>query len=159
MAKDHIYPARIAWTGNKGAGNADYHGYSRDWQVETAGKPVIPCSNDPMLGGDAALHNPEDLLISALGSCHMLWFLHLANEAGVVVTAYVDDPVGIGEVSRGGAGRFLRAELRPKITLAAGSDVAAADAVHGRIHEVCFIARSVNFPVTIAATYEVEQAD
>ncbi|MDQ7069783.1 MAG: OsmC family protein [Rhodobacterales bacterium] len=156
MSKNHAYTARIAWTGNTGTGNADYRGYTRNWQVETEGKPVISCSNDPLLGGDATLHNPEDMLISALASCHMLWYLHLANAAGIVVTNYVDDPVGMGEVSRGGAGRFLRAVLRPKITLAAGMDAAAADAIHGQIHEVCFIARSVNFPVTFEATYEIE---
>lgn len=156
MAKEHEYTSRIVWTGNTGTGNAKFRGYTRDWQVETAGKPPIACSNDPLLGGNAALHNPEDMLISALASCHMLWYLHLAHEAGVVVTAYADNPVGVGEVSPSGAGRFVRAVLRPEITLAVGSDSAAADAIHGRIHEDCFIARSVNFPVTFEATYIIE---
>jgi len=96
------------------------------------------------------------MLISALAACHMLWYLHLASTAGIVVTAYEDRPVGIGEVAASGAGRFVRAILRPKITLAAGMDAQAADAIHGRIHEVCFIARSVNFPVEFEATYLFE---
>ncbi len=53
---------------------------------------MIECSNDPRLGGDPALHNPEDMLIAALSSCHMLWYLHLASEAGVTVLAYEDVP-------------------------------------------------------------------
>ena len=151
---EHIYECRIVWTGNTGQGTASYRGYNRTWEVRTPDKPPISCSNDPLLGGDPTLHNPEDLLISALASCHMLWFLHLASGAGVVVTGYADTPEATGELSPDGAGRFVRARLRPHIALAPGSHEALADSLHGRIHDTCFIARSVNFPVTCAATYE-----
>jgi organic hydroperoxide reductase OsmC/OhrA len=143
------FTSRIEWTGNRGAGTAHYRAYGRDWQVAVPGKPAIPCSNDPALGGDPARMNPEDLLLSALAGCHMLWYLHLAADAGVVVTAYSDAPEGIAEHGAGGAGRFCRATLRPVVTLAPGSDVTLAQSLHHRIHEVCFIARSVAFPVTI----------
>lgn len=148
------FTSRIEWTGNRGEGTAHYRAYDRTWSVRTPGKPEILCSNDPGLGGDPTLHNPEDMLLSALASCHMLWFLHLASEAGLTVVAYTDTPEGQGETLPNGAGRFLNATLRPQITLTAGDDPATADAIHGRIHEVCFIARSVAFPVTIAATYD-----
>jgi organic hydroperoxide reductase OsmC/OhrA len=121
--------------------------------VEIPGRPVIHCSNDPFLGGNPDLPNPEDMLLSALAACHMLWYLHLASDAGIVVTAYEDNPAGTGETLPNGAGRFLSATLRPRITLAPGADGAAADAIDGRIHKVCFIARSVNFPVGIEASY------
>lgn len=153
MTKLHAFPAQIQWTGNQGSGNKTYQGYARTWQVQTPGKPVIECSNDPMLGGDPGLHNPEDLLISTVSACHMLWYLHLSHNAGILVTAYSDRPEGIGESEPSGAGRFIRATLRPQITLAPGQDQARADAVHGEIHKVCFIARSVNFPIEIDATY------
>ena len=149
----HDYPSRIVWTGNRGQGNATYKGYDRSWDVAIPGKPVVHCSNDPYLGGDPGLMNPEDMLITALSACHMLWYLHLTFDAGILVTGYEDAPVCFGEVERGGAGRFTGAELRPTITVAPGTDLAAADAIHHRIHEVCFIARSVNFPVRFAATY------
>ena len=123
--------------------------------MTVSGKPPIPCSNDPLLGGNPGLMNPEDLLLSALGGCHMLWYLHLAAEAGIVVTAYEDTPEGIGEVGRGGAGRFLRATLRPRITVKPGADLTRAEAIHHEIHKVCFIARSVNFPVAIEAAFTV----
>ncbi|MEN8934328.1 MAG: OsmC family protein [Planktotalea arctica] len=106
-----------------------------------------------MLGGDSALYNPEDMLIAALSSCHMLWFLHLASNAGLIVHSYVDTPLGTGESLPDGTGRFIRAQLRPEIGLAPGTDVSCADEIHGRIHAHCFIARSVNFPVTIKARY------
>ncbi|GAB4286435.1 MAG: OsmC family protein [Roseovarius sp.] len=149
----HEYTARVVWTGNRGQGTASYRGYDRSWNVETPGKPVIRCSNDPLLGGDPALHNPEDMLLAALSACHMLWYLHLAADAGIAVQAYRDDPVGLGETLASGAGRFLRVTLRPEITLPEGTDLVRADALHHEIGKVCFIARSVNFPVDHAARY------
>ena len=151
--KQHDYTARVVWTGNRGQGTATYKGYDRTWNVETPGKPVIHCSNDPLLGGDPTLHNPEDLLIAALASCHMLWYLHLASNAGIAVQGYRDDPLAVGEGEIGGAGRFLRATLRPEIVVPAGTDLAKAEAIHHEISKVCYIARSVIFPVSYAATY------
>ncbi len=149
-----LYTSRLTWTGNQGQGNRSYKGYQRTWSVTTPGKPEIHCSNDPLLGGDPSLHNPEDLLLSALSACHMLWYLHLAFDAGIEVHGYEDTPEATGENEPSGAGRFLSATLKPLITLAQGTDQAAADAVHSKIHAVCFIARSVNFPVTYDARYQ-----
>ncbi len=153
---NHDYTTRILWTGNRGEGTAEYKGYDRTWDIAVPGKALVHCSNDPLLGGDPGKMNPEDLLLSALSACHMLWYLHYASAAGVVVTAYSDEPVGVGEVERGGAGRFLSVTLRPHVTVRAGTDLAVAEAIHGRIHEVCFIARSVNFPVSHAPSFAVE---
>ena len=155
MAYQHDYTARILWTGDRGQGTSSYKSYDRTWEVQTPGKPVIPCSNDPLLGGDPTLHNPEDLLIASLSACHMLWYLHLACNAGIVVRNYQDNPIGIGESSPSGAGRFIKATLRPQITVQQGTDFEKADSIHSEIHNVCFIARSVNFPITYEAKYEV----
>ena len=106
---EHDYTARVVWTGNRGEGTRHYKGYDRTWNVETPGKPVIHCSNDPLLGGNPGLHNPEDMLIAALSACHMLWFLHLASDAGIAVQSYEDDPLAVGETDSAGASRFLRA--------------------------------------------------
>ncbi|WP_317055206.1 OsmC family protein [Roseovarius rhodophyticola] len=152
---NHDYTARVTWTGNRGQGTASYRAYDRTWNIETPNKPVVHCSNDPLLGGDPTLHNPEDLLIASLSACHMLWYLHLASDAGIVVQGYVDDPLAVGESLPSGAGRFLSATLRPVITVPDGTDLAKADAIHHEIHKTCFIARSVNFPVTYEARYEV----
>ncbi|SDZ26928.1 Organic hydroperoxide reductase OsmC/OhrA [Jannaschia faecimaris] len=145
---EHKYSSHIVWTGNRGKGTAGYRAFDRTWNIAIPGKEIVQCSNDPLLGGDPGKMNPEDLLISALSACHMLWYLHLASDAGIVVGAYEDSPVGIGEVSQGGAGRFTAAILRPRITVQAGADIEVATAIHQRIHEVCFVARSVNFPIS-----------
>lgn len=152
--KQHEYTARIVWTGNRGSGTRSYKGYDRTWDIATPGKEAVHCSNDPLLGGDAGKHNPEDLLLSALASCHMLWYLHLASSAGIVVSSYQDEPVGIGETLPDGAGRFLSATLRPRIEVPAGTDLEKANSLHQEVHKYCFIARSVNFPVAYEAAYD-----
>jgi organic hydroperoxide reductase OsmC/OhrA len=153
MAKDHDFTARIRWTGNRGDGTRTYRGYDRTWNIETEGKAPVECSNDPMLGGDPAKHNPEDLLIASLASCHMLWYLHLASTAKITVQSYVDDPVGHGESEPDGTGRFLAATLRPRIEVPKGTDLEKAEALHREVHKYCFIARSVNFPVSYEPTF------
>ena len=152
----HDYTARVVWTGNRGEGTAHYRAYDRTWDIAVPGKPVVHCSNDPLLGGDQGKMNPEDLLLSALSACHMLWYLHYASDAGLRVLGYEDSPLGQGEMGPGGAGRFVKATLRPRVTLPAGSDLAAAEAIHHRIHAVCFIARSVSFPVDYEPEFLLE---
>lgn len=152
--KKHDFVSRVVWTGNRGQGTASYRGYDRTWDIAVPGKPVVNCSNDPLLGGDPTLMNPEDLLISSLSACHMLWYLHLASSAGIVVLGYEDAPVGHGESAPDGTGRFVAATLKPVITVAEGTDTDRADAIHAEIHKYCFIARSVNFPIRHEAEYQ-----
>jgi organic hydroperoxide reductase OsmC/OhrA len=153
MAKAQDYTARIVWTGDRGEGTRRYRGYDRTWRIVTPGKPMVECSNDPQLGGDPGKPNPEDLLLASLSACHMLWYLHLASNAGIVVRAYEDAPVGVGETGQRGEGRFVRAVLRPKITVERGADLAKANALHDEVHQYCFISRSVNFPIAYEAAY------
>jgi organic hydroperoxide reductase OsmC/OhrA len=155
MAKLHNFTSSIIWTGNRGEGTRVYKGYDRTWDIALPGKDIIHCSNDPVLGGDPTKMNPEDLLISALSACHMLWYLHLASNAGIVVTGYRDDPIGQGETLPNGAGRFLAAVLRPKISMQEGADLKFAGELHNQVHDFCFIARSVNFPVSYEPTFNV----
>ena len=112
MSRAHDFTSRIVWTGNRGSGTSSYKAYDRIWDIAVPGKPVVSCSNDPMLGGDPSLMNPEDLLISALSACHMLWYLHLASSAGLTVLGYEDNPVGHGESEPDGTGRFVAATLK-----------------------------------------------
>lgn len=145
----HHYTATIEWTGNKGTGTSSYRDYDRDHVIRIDGKPDILGSADPGYLGNAAAHNPEDMLVAALSACHMLWYLHLCVVAGVIVTAYRDQAEGTMEIEASGAGQFTSVVLRPQITLAAGSDAAKAESLHHNAHDMCFIARSVNFPVMV----------
>lgn len=149
--KHHRYNTRTEWTGNLGAGTADYRAYSRDHVLSAAGRPDVQGSSDPAFRGDAARWNPEDLLVASLSSCHMLWYLHLCTQAKITVLAYRDDATATMVEDEGGGGRFTAALLKPVVTIAAGGDMARAEALHEDAHRLCFIANSVNFPVTIEA--------
>jgi len=154
--KSHLYPIRMTWTGNTGTGTATYRGYDRAHEYSVPGKPIIPGSSDPAFRGDSTRYNPEELLVMSLSSCHMLWYLHLCAEAGVVVTAYADEAVGtlIEETETGG--HFTEVVLRPAATLQPGSDVALAERLHHRAHHLCFVANSVKFPVRIEPQFTTQ---
>jgi organic hydroperoxide reductase OsmC/OhrA len=149
--RHHSYSTRTEWTGNLGEGTANYRAYSRDHLLSAAGRPDLSGSSDPAFRGDPSRWNPEDLLVASLSSCHMLWYLHLCAQAGITVVAYRDEATGSMMEDEGG-GRFTAAVLRPVATIAAGGDPARAAALHGEAHRSCFIANSVNFPVTIEPT-------
>jgi organic hydroperoxide reductase OsmC/OhrA len=145
--RTHTYRLTLNWAGNLGSGTSGYRAYTRDHNLLAPDKPTIPGSSDPAFRGDATRWNPEELLLASLSACHQLWYLHLASEAGVIVTAYRDEPEGTMIEEADGGGRFERVLLRPTVSLAAGSDEAVAVALHEKAHHLCFIARSVNFPV------------
>ena len=152
--QQHLYEVQVAWSGNDGDGTRTYSGYRRDHVISAAGKPVLPGSSDPAFRGDAARYNPEELLVASLSGCHMLWYLHLCSEAGVVVTCYRDADSGIMVVNTDGSGAITAVTLRPRISLTVGSDPVKARALHADAHRMCFIAASVNFPVQIEPVFE-----
>jgi Predicted redox protein, regulator of disulfide bond formation len=143
----HTYETTVTWTGNRGTGTSGYRDYDRSCDIAAPGRPVIAASSDPLFRGDPTRWNPEQLLVASLSQCHLLWFLHLAADAGVVVTSYVDEAVGTMAEQAGGAGRFTEVVLRPRVTVADPAMIPAVAALHDRAHELCFIAQSVNFPV------------
>lgn len=151
MAGSHSFHATVTWTGNRGQGTASYRAYGRDHEIRVDGKPVIPASSDPAFLGDADRWNPEDMLLGSISACHMLWFLHLASEAGWVVEAYEDSAGAEMAMNPDGSGQFTHATLHPEVTISAG-DPALSDSLHHKAHEMCFIARSMNFPVACEAT-------
>ena len=91
MAPIHTYRTTVRWTGDLGTGTREYRGYSRDHAIEVPGKPPILATSSLAPRSDPLRYNPDELLVAALSSCHMLWYLHLCSEAGVVVTAYIDE--------------------------------------------------------------------
>ena len=149
--KQHTYKVQIDWTGNDGDGTKTYKSYRRDHTIAAEGKPPIPGSSDPSFRGDPSRYNPEELLVASLSSCHMLWYLHLCAVNHLTVIEYRDAASGVMSENEDGSGEFVRVVLRPKVTIAAGDDRARALELHHEAHKLCFIARSVNFPVEIEA--------
>ena len=153
MAKEHVYRLAVAWTGNCGTGTSGYTAYGREHEVRAEGKPPLPGSSDPAFRGDPARWNPEELLVASLSTCHMLWYLHLCADAGVVVTDYLDRAEGIMVELEGGTAKFERVILRPRIALAPGPDLERARDLHDEAHRLSYIANSVNFAVEHAPEF------
>lgn len=145
--REHTYSVTVTWTGNTGPGTASYRAYDRAHAIGSDGKPDIPGSADPAFRGDAARWNPEEQLVGALSSCHMLWYLHLCSEAGIAVHAYQDVAEGVMQQRSNGSGQFVEVVLQPEITVPAGTDLARARSLHEAANTMCFIANSVNFPI------------
>ena len=146
MDFDHTYAVRVQWQGNQGSGTSDHRSYSRDNLVISEGNPPIEGSSDRPFRGDPARWNPEELLLAALSQCHLLSYLHVAVNHGIVVESYEDDAVGAIVQTSGGGGHFTSVTLRPVVTISAG-DPDVALAIHKEASQKCFIAASVNFPV------------
>jgi organic hydroperoxide reductase OsmC/OhrA len=146
MKLEHHYALEVEWTGNHGAGTADYKAYGRDHVVRALGKHELAGSSDRAFRGDTDRWNPEELLLAALSQCHMLSYLHVAASNGIVVEEYVDAPAGTMVQTHNGGGHFTVATLRPRVVISSG-DTELALALHHEASEKCFIAASVNFPV------------
>ena len=155
--KQHHYTVQVTWTGNLGEGTSGYRAYSRNHEIAAVGKPVLPGSSDPTFRGDPARYNPEEFLVSSLSTCHMLWYLHLCAEAQIVGLHYTDDATGVMAERSDGGGRFTEVMLRPHVVIAFDGDLARAEKLHERAHDLCFIANSVNFPVRCEPRTEVAQ--
>jgi len=142
--------ATIRWQ-NSGA-TLDYGQFSRDhtWAVKE-GRLTLPASSAPAYRGNPDAMDPEDALVAALASCHMLTFLAIAAKKRLVVASYADAAVGWLEPDAAGRLAVTRVELRPAVRFAAGTAPSAADyaKLHEQAHRGCFIANSVKTAVTI----------
>lgn len=145
MSEAHYY-SKLAWSGGALGPTESVETYSREFRAEINGKPPLFGSADPAFHGDPTLYNPEDLLMIALSSCHMLSYLAVCAHEGIVVASYEDSAVGT-LARRDGRVKFIDVLLRPKVVLRDGSDIAKARALHDKAHNICVIVNSVNFPV------------
>ena len=152
MKNDHEYRTHLVWNGNRGEGTASYAAYGRDYRVSIEGKPVLEGSADATFRGDPHRLNPEDLLVAAISSCHMLAYLALCAREGVTVTAYEDDARGVLRLNANGGGRFEEVTIRPRVVVARSEMIDRARELHARAHESCFIASSCSVPIHHEAT-------
>lgn len=148
----HTYNAHLIWDGNLGDGTSSYARYGRDYHVDIAGKPELRGSADPMFRGTAERHNPEDLFLAAISTCHMLSYLALCARRRVRVLAYEDRAHAVLAVRADGSGTFDSVTLAPVVTIARNSDQATAMALHQAAHAECYVASSCRVPIVIDAT-------
>ena len=147
MNGQHNYSLTVKWTGNTGTGTSNYSSFERSHSIYVADKTEISGSSDPAFRGDKTKHNPEDLLLASISSCHMLWYLHLCTTVGIIVTDYIDNATGIMIETANGGGKFTEVTLNPIVTITDISLTGKANELHKKANELCFVANSLNFPV------------
>ena len=147
MDRHHQYSVTVKWTGNKGVGTSSYTGYERSHTIISENKNDILCSSDPVFRGDKTKYNPEELFIAAISSCHMLWFLHLCADNGIVVVDYSDTPNGEMLELADGGGHFTGVTLHPVVMVKDHSMIEKANEFHDKANKLCFLANSCNFKV------------
>lgn len=145
--KNHYYKVDIKWTGNSGKGTVSYTAYERSHIISVNGKAKIDASSDVAFRGDKTKYNPEELLVASLSACHMLWYLHLCSDAGVVVIEYKDGATGTMQETADGGGYFTEVTLSPTIIVSNKSMIGKANELHVKANQLCYIANSCNFPI------------
>jgi organic hydroperoxide reductase OsmC/OhrA len=145
----HNYTLELNWTGNTGDSTSSYSSYERSYIFQTENKSHLEGSSDPVFRGDSSKYNPEELFLAAVSSCHMLWYLHLCSEEGILVKTYQDKPEGRMSLNSNGSGQFDKITLKPKITIGNSSSemLKKAERLHEKANEMCFIANSCNFEI------------
>lgn len=149
MNRQHNYQIHIQWTGNKGTGTSAYDAYARNYTLTAPNKAPLAASADTVFRGESDKYNPEEMLVAALSSCHMLWFLHLCANAGIQVMAYEDQARGILQEVEAGGGHFAEVCLYPNVRILDKNQIDRTHKLHDEAHKKCFIANSCNFPIYI----------
>lgn len=146
-----LHHACIQW--HRAPHALDGNTYSRNHVAKLNGQQSVNVSASVEYKGDPACADPEQLLVSAVASCHMLTFLAIAEFQGYRVEQYEDDAVGYLEKAEGGGMAITRIELSPKIVFGGSKtpDEAALGRIHAGAHKNCFIAKSIKATVSVVA--------
>lgn len=151
----HQYEATVSW--QRGEQKFSDNRYSRGHEWIFDGGAQVPASSSPLSVplpmSVAANVDPEEALVAATSSCHMLFFLSFAGKAGFVVDDYVDRAVGVMEKNAEGKVAITRITLRPAIVFSGARQPTAIelDALHHDAHTHCYIANSIKAEVVVEA--------
>jgi organic hydroperoxide reductase OsmC/OhrA len=140
----HRYPLHLSWKGN-----TLLNPYSRNASVTNPGKHPLAVSSAPEYAGDPACWNPEDLLGTALSTCHMLTFLALCAKAKVEVVGYEDHAEAVLDTVDK-VSRITQVHLRPVIRVSRGTGMAKVVDLFEKAHKYCFVANSVTCEAVLA---------
>lgn len=158
MSNKINYKLTLAWLGNEGSGTSGYKNYKRDFVAVSDGKPPISGSSDPHYLGDTTKYNPEEMLLMAVSSCHMLWFLHLCAVNDIIVTEYSDEPTGVLEIFEDGGGKFVEIILSPIVSIQNQPNMEQLTHLHEKANKLCFIANSLNINIKHEPGYFFNQS-
>ncbi len=153
MKNSHHYTIDLLW---KGSVTIDKRfKYDKTYQINFINnKPSITGSADPVFHGNAALYNPEELLLSALASCHMMSFFYLCSVHKLEIESYHDQPKGTLTINPNGSGQFKSVVLQPTI-VAKHTQKNTIHELFLKAKEYCFIARSCNFNIILKPEIQI----
>lgn len=142
------YGATVAWHLAPDA-SFDYENFDRSHEWTFAGGEVVQASASPEFFGSANRVNPDEAVIAATASCHMLTFLSIAAKQHLKVLSYVDRPQGVVEKNEDGRMAITRIELRPRVVFETDPEPAALKKLHDAAHRNCFVANSLRADVVV----------
>ncbi|KAB1071931.1 osmotically inducible protein OsmC [Tamlana haliotis] len=158
MGFNHTFKTQVNWEVKAGDSTKNPRSFSRSHTVHIAGKKQgLEVSAAKPFRGDEGLHNPEDLLLSALASCHMMSYLYVCSQHNIEVLSYTDQAEGILEVQSTGSGSFTKVILNPVVTIKSEAQKELALSLHDKANQLCFIANSCNFPISHHAQVNVSK--
>jgi organic hydroperoxide reductase OsmC/OhrA len=144
--KEHHYKLKTVWQASNGK-DTGVSNYDRTHTISIDNKPQLELTTDNALRGDKTKLNPEDLLVSAISSCHMLSYLYLCSVNNIIVTSYEDNATGTMIETPDGGGHFTEVTLNPVYCISEESMKEKSIELHHKAHDICYIANSVNFKV------------
>jgi organic hydroperoxide reductase OsmC/OhrA len=149
------FEAMLAWRRDSQPFTDQRYSRAHEWRFD--GGLAIPASSSPLSVpvpmSDPAAVDPEEALVAAASSCHMLFFLSLAAQRGLVVDSYQDHAVGTLDLDAGGRMAITLIRLRPGIAFGGARQPGRdeLDALHHAAHEKCYVANSLRCPVVVEA--------
>lgn len=147
MSEPHTFQTTLAWPADPAQPLPPEQNFSRDNLLAAAGKQTIAGSAPGVFGGDASRYNPEELLMLSLSECHMLTYLAIAAKKRMGILKYEDNATGTLGPGASGKTQMVDVLLRPRVTVAKGTNLDDAQRMHEKAHANCFMANSVNFAV------------
>ena len=148
MISNHIFKANVEWQLGHNETTKNVKSFSRNHKVIIPDKKsMLKISAAKQFRGDKTLYNPEDLLLSALASCHMMSYLYVCSKNNIEVLSYFDTAMAVLKVEGTGSGSFEKVTLNPVVTIRESSKKELAKALHIEANSLCFIANSCNFEI------------
>ncbi len=152
MIDAHVFEITLTYPADATQAMPPNANFSRNNIMRSAAKHEVAASSPAAYGGDDTRYNPEELLLMSLSECHMLTYLAIAAKKQMTIVRYEDRAtghLGVGEFGLAGKISMQQVTLHPRITVASATNLDEARAIHTKAHANCFIANSVNFPLTI----------
>jgi organic hydroperoxide reductase OsmC/OhrA len=151
MSDAHVFEITLRYPASASQPMPPDANFSRNNIMRSGTKHEIAASSPAAFGGDDARYNPEELMLMSLSECHMLTYLAIAAKKQIKIVGYEDratGQLGIGEFGVAGKTSMQKVTLHPRVTVAKGTNLDDARAIHVKAHANCFMANSVNFPIT-----------